>query len=276
MKQILIPTDFSENAENALQYAIDLYENQPIQIHLLSVINPDIVSTDLPISTIDLSSVQYENATKKLQALKEKYDSDSNSPKPSITIEAKINTVVFGISQSAKDVKADLIIMGTRGENHNYYDRLIGTISSEILKEAPCPVLLVPMGYTFKPIDNLIFATQLSHKDPYELWRATELLKPQVAQIRCLYVMKDRDNSNAQEIDQFAKYMVEHSPSIQTIFNIVEDNDIETAIEEYAETYDAEMILMHRSKKSFWENMFSKRHTKEMINLINRPLMIIK
>jgi len=271
MKKILIPTDFSQNATNAFEYTLDLCKGQKLNIHIISVINPDIVTVDVPLSTIDLTDIEYKEAIQKLKELKTQHANDLIT----ITTEVKISTITRGIIRAAKEQEADLIVMGTRGTNHNKYDKILGTISSDILIDTPCPVILVPIDYKFKTIDNLVFASQMNHQDPYELWRATELLKPQVAQLRILYVMKDNDTTKSKELNQFAQYMVEHSPSIQSIFNIVESNDVEHAIEEYAETYDAELIVMHRSKKSFLKNILSKRHTKAMTSIINRPLMII-
>jgi len=278
MKKILIPTDFSENAGDALDYALHLVKDQKAKIHIVHVVTPQMVTIDVPTPMVDVTNIQVRDAHKAMEAIElfsKSFFEKGRDIKIEITTNVSVGGVVQNIKEQAKSFAPDLIIMGTQGVNHTLLDKLLGTISSALLNEAPCPVILVPHSYKFKPIDNLVFATNLNHSDPYELWRATELIKPHVAVVRCLYVENEDSKANPKEIESFAKYMVDKSPSIQTIFNIEKGSNVEKIISEYADTYDAELIVMHRSKKSFWSNIFGVRHTKRMSSWIKIPLLVI-
>ncbi|MFT4533486.1 MAG: nucleotide-binding universal stress UspA family protein [Saprospiraceae bacterium] len=278
MKKILIPTDFSDNAADALGYALHLMKGQKVQLHILNVVQSTAVPAEVPIDTTELLRVEMDNARESLQALEvfcEQFYGDDENAEVKVTTNVEVGGVGYQIKQEAERVKADLIIMGTQGTNHSLSEKIFGTISTSAIDHAPCPVILIPKGYKFKNIDNVIFATNLNHKDPYELWRATEVIKPHIGRVRCLYVTKDKTETDKKELEQFAKYMVEHSPSVQTIFNVEESQNIEQTISQYAENYDAEMIIMHRSKKTFWKSLFSSRHTKKMATWIHVPLMVL-
>lgn len=279
MKQILIPTDFSENASDALEYALNLLGKSKARIHILHVVPLESVPSDASVVPPSLSSVNLKEAQESMKAIEEFskmfYGEDDRAQ---ITVSTKVTVggVSYTIKKIAEDLGADLIIMGTRGVNHSFREKVFGTISTATISHAPCPVILVPSNYKFRTIDNLIFGTNLSPSDPYELWRALELIKPQIGRIRCVYVTKDKDKVDRNELDLFSRYVVEHSASIQTIFNVEESDDIVRTLAEYADNYDAEMIIMHRSKKSFWKSLFQARQTDKMVAWLDVPLMIIE
>jgi nucleotide-binding universal stress UspA family protein len=279
MKNILIPTDFSDNASDALGYALNFLGGSKANIHIVNVVPVHTVPGDVPINTSDLVTSELKEARKAMEALEEFskvfYGNDQGAQ---ITVSTKvaIGGVAFNIKKEAQEVNADLIIMGTQGTNHSFVEKILGSISTTTISDSPCPVVLVPIGYKFKTIDNIIFATNLNHSDPYELWRATELIKPHIGRIRCVYVTKDESSVAKDELETFAKYMVEHSPSIQTVFNVEESDNVEKTLSDYAENYDAEMVIMHRSKKSFWKDLFGARHTKKMASWLKIPLMVMQ
>ena len=64
--------------------------------------------------------------------------------------------------------------------------------------------------------------------------------------------------------------------SVQTVFNVEESDNVEKTLSEYAENYDAELVVMHRSKKSFWKSLFGARHTKNMASWLKIPLMVME
>jgi nucleotide-binding universal stress UspA family protein len=277
MKKILIPTDFSENAGAALDYALHLVKGQKANIHIVSVVLPEVVASDVH-AVVEVSNMKLTDARKAMEAIEmfsKSFFGEGDQTKIVITTHVAVGGIDHNIKEQAKEFDADLIIMGTQGTKHSMVDKLLGTVSAEVLNSAPCPVILVPHSYKFKDIDNVVFATNLNHGDPYELWRATELIKPHVAVVRCVYVESEKHKADEKELEIFAKYMVENSPSIQTIFNVEKGDNIEKVLSEYADTYDAELIIMHRSKKSIWSKIFGVRHTKWISNWINVPLLVI-
>lgn len=274
MKKIIIPTDFSDNAGDALAYTLDFIGTKKAKIHIVNVVNANVISAEAPAAAAEMIRIQIESATenmKALEALSKSYGQDN--------IDVSTNVVVGSastmIKKEAEDFEADLLIMGTRGESHGMLDKLLGTVSSNVIDEAPCPVILIPKKYKFKKIDNVIFSTNLNHDDAYELWRAIEAMKPHSFVVRCLHVVKNKDEKDEKHIREFANYLIDHSPSLQTIFNIEESPDVEKTIEEYADMYDAEMVIMHRTKRSAWEKLFGKSHTRRMTSWLKVPLMIV-
>jgi len=276
MKKILIPTDFSENASDALSYALDFCDNQEVTIHIVNIINPNFLPIEAPELSVNLLGQIVDEAKGRMKALEAFSIKRFGSPSIAqikITTEVITGTISQSIKNEAKKENVDLIIMGTKGKNHNLTEKIFGTVTTSTVNDAPCPIIIVPQGYKFKPIDTLVYASNLEPGDPYELWRATELLKPLVSIAKVLYV---NTTSNKEEnINRFAAYIESHNTTIQTQFHQVKSENVDETILEYAENHDAEIIVMHRLHNSFWSRLFNKSHTKQMVFQTPVPLMVI-
>jgi nucleotide-binding universal stress UspA family protein len=276
MKTILIPTDFSENAGDALAYTLAMIGEQAANIHIVHAIVPTVAAPDAPVQTVDFFRAELDAAQQSMDALL----AFSNTSLPSDADLELSTTVAIGsisaiIREEANRIAADMIVMGTRGTNHTYLEKILGTVSSDVLRNAPCPVLLIPPAFVYKPIKTLLFSTNLNHGDPYELSRAAALFHPPIETIRCLHIVNSESEKDDQELETFAKYIVEHSPVPDTIFNVEIHDDVERGIADFAETYYVDMIAMYRSKRSIWQRLVEMSHTKKMSSWINIPLLVL-
>lgn len=277
MKKILVPTDFSQNAEDAMKYSLDLIGSSSAEIELFHAINLAVAYVETP-TTSSIAMVKKIDEAKKSLAKQviraKKYAKENEIKNVKITSNFTLGDAANNIISEAKDYESDVIVMGTKGENYAAIDKILGTVSSQILK-APCPVILVPGGYKFKDIDNVIFPTKLEHSDPYELNKAMSILEPRNTVVQCLHLVENEDDKNDKELKDFAKYIINHSPTIQTTFYTELGDDISSKVEKYADNYDAELVIVPRKEKSLFQRIFSKNHIKEMIWIAKRPLMIV-
>jgi len=145
LKQILVPTDFSANAQLALQYANSLAKHFGANLHLLHVI-PDPVTAmgmyeqigeaipeDWQESMLNHSDQQLKNII------------DKECDQRSITISATAQGDAFNeISRYAKNNDIDLIVIGMHGRTRAIHHYLIGGLADRIFRKATCPVLTVP------------------------------------------------------------------------------------------------------------------------------------
>ena len=142
-KNILVPTDLSEGAEEALDYACELAAKLDATIHLVNVIG--IPALGLPELGVAVTSTVIDSMIsdnkKAIDALAER--------KCSL---AKIGQVLLRtgdardvINQTAKEVSADLIVMGTHGRR-GVSRALLGSVAETVVRSAPCPVLTVRSG----------------------------------------------------------------------------------------------------------------------------------
>lgn len=144
LKKILCPSDFSENAQDALQYAIHLMsKDDEASLYLLHVVDNRVFDYNGPIyeqepyiTKIALDQSTREQLEKKLLA---------EIPEE---IQNRVETIIsFGIPfleiiKSARDKEVDLIVIGTHGRT-GIAHMLIGSVAEKVVRKAPCPVLSV-------------------------------------------------------------------------------------------------------------------------------------
>ena len=137
--RLLVPTDFSQTSEIALQYALDIAP-PGAAIHVLHVIDdssltaayPDGFYVELPGQREQL----IEEASRRLK------DIVRTAARPNLTTEVLVGWPVGAIVQDATLRDADLIVMGTHGRS-GLAHALLGSVAERVLRTAPCPVLTV-------------------------------------------------------------------------------------------------------------------------------------
>jgi nucleotide-binding universal stress UspA family protein len=139
-KNILVPTDLSEGAEEALDYACELAARLDATVHLLHVIG--VPALGVPELGVAITSSVVDSLIQDNQVALDKL-ADSRR------MHVKIGEVILRtgdardtIDQAAKDVGADLIVMGTHGRR-GVSRALLGSVTEAVIRTAPCPVLAV-------------------------------------------------------------------------------------------------------------------------------------
>jgi nucleotide-binding universal stress UspA family protein len=144
LKRILCPLDFSENAQEALQYAIHLMlKDDDAVLYLVHIVDSrvfdysgPIYEQEVPLMKVELDQSTREQLEKKLLA---------EVPEE---IQNRVETtILFGVPfleiiMAAKDKNIDLIVIGTHGRT-GLAHMIIGSVAEKVVRKAPCPVLSV-------------------------------------------------------------------------------------------------------------------------------------
>ena len=155
--KILVPIDPYESSYSAYTYAIQLAKLLDANITLLYVIN-SVFSTSEVISYDPY--LEMENAAKeRLQKYKADFKAEAKEDLPNIYTFADVMFGIPGLAipEYAESHNMDMIIMGVR-DKHGFFDRLLGSTSSETIKVAKCPVLVIHNDTEFKKPEKILFA----------------------------------------------------------------------------------------------------------------------
>jgi nucleotide-binding universal stress UspA family protein len=138
-KNILVPTDFSEGATAALDYAVELAGKLDARVHVLNAVGVEIIGTEYGMSlTPDLVNIVYESNQKELdRIIATRAGKASFGPTILETGDARLV-----IGETATKVHADLIVMGTHGRR-GLRRLFLGSIAESVARTAMCPVLLM-------------------------------------------------------------------------------------------------------------------------------------
>lgn len=139
-KNILVPTDLSEGAEAALDYACDLAAKLEATVHLVHVIA--IPALGIPELGVAVTSTMIDQLIAENQTAIEAL-ADSHRGKAVIgEVLLRTGDPRDVIDQTADQLGIDLIVMGTHGRR-GITRALLGSVAETVVRSAPCPVLTV-------------------------------------------------------------------------------------------------------------------------------------
>lgn len=143
IKTILFPTDFSQGARAAMDYAVSLAQDYKAKLILLYVIQDiSIAEWYIPssISAADLVEDMQKSAEKEM----EKWGNEVGAKVPAVERSVTRGVPFVEIIGTAKDKQADLIVIGTHGRS-GIDHMLFGSTAEKVVRKSPCPVLTVRM-----------------------------------------------------------------------------------------------------------------------------------
>ncbi|MEE4256924.1 MAG: universal stress protein [Bacteroidales bacterium] len=143
---ILVPTDFSETCQNAINYGVELAEYLDYNLLILHVINRESKS-QLKKDKEEVSSI-----TNKLKAIANDIMEKSRITVETLTKEGSIFDEIHG---TAEDIGAKLMVLGTHGKKGLQY--LVGSHALKVVTKAPVPTIVVQKGSIKKGFKNIVF-----------------------------------------------------------------------------------------------------------------------
>jgi nucleotide-binding universal stress UspA family protein len=272
MQSILVPTDFSENARAATDFAVELANITKAKLILFHVYHVPAPITEAQLIMITAEELERENQ-ERLKMLSEEIISQKN---PSLHIENIVRPgfAVDEILQIIKDHAIDLVVMGITGKG-SWGETIIGSNATEVIAKSTCPVLAIPSNAKFKPIEKVVFAFDYHEiKNELSLRRLKELIQLLHVEVYILNVVKhgalvSADQSISGTILEDYIQDTEHS------FHFSENENVVEGINEFIEEKNADMLVMIPRKHTLFERLFNRSLTKKMAFHISIPLLTI-
>jgi len=210
-RTILFAADFSQNSREAFSAACSLAREDKTRLFVLSVAETDWVAEE-PVF-LGQSSVQFHNEghdEHRLEMLKQKLR-DEYAPGHPINVEyhAREGDICDEILAMAREIGADLIVMGTHGRTGMNW-LLSGSVATAVLRRAPCPVLALKSSEAVHKLGEarvILHPTDFSENSRTALKVARSLARDLGARLLILHVTPPAilmDGTVAGEIDPSA------------------------------------------------------------------------
>ncbi|WP_339895467.1 universal stress protein [uncultured Algibacter sp.] len=258
MRKILIPTDFSENAMNAIKYAIELFKYEKSDYYIMNAYQDDIYADETLLEKESLDKITKRISKKSLKALEiilNKIKELSPNPRHTYNIISSNNMLLDETDKIVDEKNIDIIVMGTRGKT-NDKKLTFGSHTLQVLKYVQCPVLAIPENYKYNQPKHILFPT--NYLLPYkrrELKLLCEMVSPYRTVIDMLYVSKSKKLSMRQEDNQ--NFIKEELCKNSLNFKIANSKHIINAIYAYIKENYIDMLVMVNTRHSFLEsNLF--------------------
>jgi nucleotide-binding universal stress UspA family protein len=267
MKQILLLTDFSDNARNALVYGIDLFGSEGVSYTLLNTYQDSSMDTDILISVEDILKEQSERALEEdFYFLQSKFRNE-NLDMRMRTEYGSVESVLEGM---AKKEKFDFVVMGTNGKTGNSW--FVGSVAASAVQHSPYPVIVVPGNAYCKTLKSIAYATNLYEDESNLIKQMVEFAQSYDSSLTFLHIDKNADSaaSSVQKFNEIAE-MVDY-PKINFV-ELVED-DIEDAIVKYTEENKVSLLAATTYTTTLMTRLFGHSVTKKLMLYTHIPMLI--
>ncbi|HMV14414.1 MAG TPA: universal stress protein [Chitinophagales bacterium] len=270
MNTILVPTDFSAVAANALKAAKHLAKKSNAAIHLVHFYqlpladysNPDML---LPTEILEHHKHEANVALQNLVAsLKEEgFDADAS---------LKFGLLTEEIESLASSLNSMMIVMGTTGAS-NIVNKLIGSNAANVLQHTEHPILLIPSNCHCDSFSNIVYLAELKEDD-------TEVLSKVFAfaeMVNALHVRLLNVNTGFffTPINEHLMIQLNRAFGLKRIkMDTVDGADLVEGIEHYLENHHVNLLVMSTHKKSFLSRLFGKNDTIKMAQYTKVPLLV--
>lgn len=273
MKKILVPTDFSEQAENALKVAAQLAKKHSCEIYLLHIIEIPMHKVDALSSYNNLPEAIYfmKLAHKKFEALKAKdYLKDLV-----IHEHVDLHEIFKGIFQACKKHDIDLVVMGSSGVS-GLREMLIGSNTEKVVRTSETPVLVVKNQHNSFKVKDFVFASDFKDesKTPYK--KAIGFAKVLSAKMHLLMVNTPNKFITSAKANKRMDAFVEEFKFSNYTTNIYNDLSIEKGIMNFSQSIDADLIGMSTHGRQGISHFFNGSISEDLVNHAKRPVITFK
>ena len=275
--KILVPTDFSKNAQKGIEFAIQLAKKSGSEIILLHA--HEVIKTDSARRLLLFEEYNLSIAKKLRDELNaQRRKSISRNPDVRVSVEFFSGEVKSSIVEASETFGVDLIVMGTQGASglKNFF---MGSITAKVIARATVPVLAIPRLYTFKEPKRILLATNNFETHPTILdpvWKSVELFNAHLHVI----VFTGQDSPGQKELhekglDDYHQFLQRINKNATITSEHLEGNEFENTVQQYIDQHEIDMLMMITYKRNFLENMFHRSATKSMAYRTRVPLLAI-
>jgi nucleotide-binding universal stress UspA family protein len=272
MKTIIVPTNFSANAKNATCYAASLAKKMESSIVLLHTFQmPTLTSQTLADKFTEEELTRQH--TSKLKPLATELRNEYGIEVKQMACLGELTTV---LAQLVKQLNADLVVMGI--QDMSMAERLlVGSVTAEVLKYATYPVLVVPFNVSFSPIKHIIFACQYYFLSGHNMLpQLKEIAQAYHAEVEILRIEEPRPElANIRERVETGHYLERIFKGINHSYRFIDNRSVLEGIECEIQESNTDMLVMVPRKHGFWDNLFNRSITRQIVFNTNVPLLAL-
>lgn len=272
IRNILVPTDFSETALHALQYAVELAKAADAKIFILHTFL-------IPESSDEVG----------FQALDNKFQQEKRSVLNRLELVARQHVSLQGVNykclvesgplpnvanEVAYDYGIDLLVMGTNGATG--IRKFIGTNAVDVIKSCICPVLTIPKGFRFKGIHSILFANDNKRlKEGSVLNPLINVAQLFKAEVMVLHIENEEEAKREKDAPEVSAVIENSLRSIKyTYFSVkAVENSIKDTLLNLIKSRNMDLLVMVPREHSLLDRFLRKSVTSQIAFQSEVPLL---
>lgn len=268
--RILVPTDFSPIAKNAFLYAVALASEMGGSVTVLHTFR-----SDLGVPAMDNVAEEILEGRRKAAEAELKEFVHTGYPEK-VDIQTRLesglpNDVLAVLTTNGE---YDMVVMGTHRE-HNWLEYAFGSFTSTAVRDAACIVVAVPENYIYQPTEDIALATDLHEYSLHGALEALELARQNKAELHCIHISLHDSRHNAVALQNLNEFLQINAQGVE--FKLYDHNaeSVPQGLRNFIKDEGIDILLMVRPKRGFFEQLFHRSQTNEMILQPTVPTWII-
>jgi nucleotide-binding universal stress UspA family protein len=275
MKNILLPTDFSENSLNAIDYAMHFFEHWECDFYILNVQKVSEYITDDLMTASPMASLYADIAAdnkKLINQLVEKLDKQYEVQSYTFHGVFDYDDFVSSVKQVVQFHAIDLIIMGTNGAT-DAKEVIFGSNTLQVLRNIDCPTLTIPHHYSYTGIKRALFSTdQQEGFSIHDIQVFKEILSIHPCELQVLELKEGGKTISKQDDNQYIRGLFKEHPytyfCLQTIPSLI-------AVNTATQLLKVDIHAVFVAKESFLKRLLFGSETAQLAYSTIIPLLFL-
>lgn len=277
MKKILVPTDFSVQAENALKVAAQMAKKFNGEIYLLHML-------ELPMQLVGTGSAvggtnhNLPEALYFMQLAKKRFSKILSEPylkdiKVHETVE--FHQAFEGIMEISEKYDCDIIIMGSHGAT-GFKEMFIGSNTEKVVRNSHIPVLVIKNEHEVFNVNDFVFATDCDLENKHTLKLAIRFAEKIDAKIHLVYINTANNFKTSEDTNKCLANFIKGTDLKDYSFNVYNDVTVESGILNFAKSINAGLIGIGTHGRKGLAHFFNGSISEDLVNHAQRPVVTFK
>lgn len=278
MNRILLLTDFSDNATQAISYAFDLWRGQDCKFFILNIQKTSEFTTDDLITAKPhesvFSSIIADNKTQ-LETYVSKLRGQVENENFEIIPKVDYDAFTDAVNQAIDAFEIEYVVLGTNGAS-GPAEVIFGSNTLQVIRRVNCPTIVVPEGFAFRPLKDILYSqTDDSIATEDELLPFLKLIQNRSPQIHLLGIQTP-DSSNGDVIKQRLDLMEQKAlAGFNCVQQMLENLPVPEAIIAYEQLKNIDLHVFSVQRKSFLKRFLFGSDTGQISHRTKVPLLVL-
>lgn len=273
MKKILVPTDFSDQAEYALKVAAQIAKKQHCEILLLHMLELPHEGSDAAVKGADIPEIIFF----KNQAMA-KFEGLLDAPYLeglTVTETTRFGKVYEGINSVAKKENADFIVMGSHGAS-GFHEMFIGSNAEKVVRSSDIPVLVIKNEMAEFKADNFVFASDFSDEIKKPFKQLVDIASHFGSHLNLVMINTPNSFKPTQVAENIMNDFMRDVSFTNYSLHIYNDVNVEKGILNFANSVKADLIGMCTHGRTGFAHFFNGSISEDLVNHAIRPVVTFK
>lgn len=272
MKYILIPTDFSESANNASEFAIEIATLLQLPIRFLHS-----VQTPVEWAKLSLEDKQkYPETKERINSIKEQLKTwEQKASEKGVDAEHSLiyNTEMDELANYVKPENYELVIMGTHGAKG--FEKIMGSNTQKLIRHSKVPVIAIKHKLDFIQLKNILIATDLKEESKAAFEKVYKIIEKLKAKVNLVYINTPYNFKETDQIDDMAAEFLARYEMQELELHCLNANNEARGIGMALNKLQPDLFTSITHQRTGFDTIFSPSITEDIINNYELPVLSI-